>query len=289
MNRKLLVFILILLPFLALSQSKVLTSLSLNSQILQKVKKYSVYLPDKYDKQEGTYPILYLLHGLGGNETDWVIKGRVKQIADSLIIKGLIKPMVIVMPDAEATYYMNQNDGKYQFEDYFFNELMPYVEKNYRITGSRETRYIAGLSMGGFGALLYSLRHPELFSICGAMSAAIRTDDEIRQMPWDVYGKRYAAMTGVKEGEERVCSFWNKNSILYLTSQLADNPQYQVLFYLDCGDDDYLYKGNSALHVLMMDKQIPHEYRVRNGIHTWEYWRDSLPEVLKFIANPKMD
>lgn len=288
--RRLYLFVtLILAPLWILSQSKVLTSLSIHSQILQKDKKYSIYLPNNYDKLEGTYPVLYLLHGLGGNETDWNIKGKVKQTADSLINKGVIKPLIIVMPDAEATYYMNQNDGKYQFEDYFFTELLPYVEKNYRITGTRETRFVSGLSMGGFGALLYSLHHPELFSICGAMSAAIRTDDEIRQMPWDVYGKRYAAMTGVKEGEERICAFWNKNSVLYLANQLSDKPQFQVLFYIDCGDDDYLYKGNSALHVLMMDKQIPHEYRVRNGVHTWEYWRDSLPEVLKFIANPKVE
>ncbi|MCF8295789.1 MAG: esterase family protein [Bacteroidales bacterium] len=278
--------IILLLPLLVLSQSQVLISQQIDSKILHQPKLYSVYLPDGFASSTKQYPVLYLLHGLGGDETDWIRKGQVQRTVDSLIQADLIKPLVIIMPDAEDTYYMNHNDGMYQFEDFFFMELMPTVEKSYGCLGDREHRYIAGLSMGGFGSLLYALHHPELFSICGPMSAAIRTDQEIREMTWDVYGKRYGAMTGVKEGEERITSFWNKHSILYLVDQLPANPDNSVKYYMDCGDDDYLFRGNAELYIRFMDKKIPHEFRVRNGMHTWDYWRDSLPEVLKFIFNP---
>jgi S-formylglutathione hydrolase FrmB len=139
--------------------------------------------------------------------------------------------------------------------------------------------------MGGFGALLYSLKYPEMFAACSALSPAVRTDDEIINMPADEYAERFAAIMGsLKDGKERLSDFYNKNSILYLLKNIPENQKNSVRFYIDCGDGDFLYKGNSALHKLMSDLNIPHEFRVRDGIHEWEYWRTGLADAMSFIS-----
>jgi enterochelin esterase-like enzyme len=267
----------------ALSQGQLHESLSHVSKILGKEKKYSIYLPPAINQQVDSFPVLYLLHGLGGNETDWNRKGRVKHLADSLITNGVVSPLIIVMPDGENTYYLNRKDGSYQYEDYFFKEFLPMIEQNYPIKATKDHRYISGLSMGGFGALLYALHQPGLFSVCAPLSAAIRTDQEIRDFDWEVYAGRYGAMTGIQEGEERIDDFWNQNSVLFLVQHVQPETLRSIRYYIDIGDDDYLFRGNSTLHILMGELEIPHEYRVRDGKHTWDYWRDSLPEVLKFL------
>ena len=267
-------------------ESKVFDDLSIQSKILKKMMKFSVYLPVGYDTSNRRYPILYLLHGGGGNHTDWIQLGDMQHIADTSIREGKSDAMIIVMPDAEQTFYLNHIRGEYQYEDYFFKELMPFVEQNYRCRAGKQFRSIAGLSMGGFGSLLYSLHHPELFQSCYAMSAAVRTDEQINQMPLPEFQRRYKTALGeIKEGDKRITDFWNQNSILYLVKNLPEKQKTSVRFFLDCGDDDQsLYTGNSLLHNLMRDLKIPHEYRVRDGGHTWEYWRTGLPEALSFIS-----
>lgn len=276
-------FLGLILALTSISQGQLFESLSHSSELLKKEKKFSVYLPPAYLSSKDSFPVLYLLHGLGGNETDWIKKGRVKQTADSLMIIAKTKQMLIVMPDGENTYYMNYKDGSYPFEDYFFKELIPWIEANYRVKTTRENRFIAGLSMGGFGSMLYALHRPDLFAGVAPLSAAIRTDEEIRTLDQKTYDGRFGAITAVKEGEERVDDFWNQNSILFLAAHLDADILRSLRYYIDIGDDDYLFRGNSSLHILLGEREIPHEYRVRDGKHTWEYWRDALPEVLKFF------
>lgn len=283
MNKLILLFLSLLLSLVTLSQGQLFESLTHTSALLKKDKKFSVYLPPKYESSTDSFPVLYLLHGLGGNETDWIKKGRVKQTADSLMITSKAKQMVIVMPDGENTYYMNYKNGSYPFEDYFFKELIPWIEANYRVKTTRENRFIAGLSMGGFGSMLYALHRPDLFAAVAPLSAAIRTDEEIRTLDQQTYDGRFGAITSVKEGEERIDDFWNYNSILFLASHLDPDILKSLRYYIDIGDDDYLFHGNSSLHILFGEREVPHEYRVRDGKHTWDYWRDSLPEVLRFF------
>ena len=275
-----------LTPNLFAQDSKVFDNLSLKSQILKKEMKFAVYLPSGYDSSNRRYPVLYLLHGGGGNHTDWIQLGGMQFITDASLRDGKSEPMIIVMPDAEQTFYLNHIRGEYQYEDYFFKELVPHVEKTYRIHAEKRFRSIAGLSMGGFGSLLYSLHHPELFNTCYAMSAAVRTDEQINQMPLPEFQRRYKTALGdIKESDKRITEFWNQNSILFLTKNLPEDKKKSVRFYLDCGDDDNsLYAGNGILHNLMRDLNIPHEYRVRDGGHTWEYWRTGLPEALRYVS-----
>ena len=275
-----------LAPNISAQESKVFDDLSLKSQILKKEMKFAVYLPSGYETSNRRYPVLYLLHGGGGNHSDWIQLGGMQRITDTAVSEGKSEPMIIVMPDAEQTFYLNHIRGEYQYEDYFFKELIPHVEKTYRIRAEKRFRSIAGLSMGGFGSLLYSLHHPELFNTCYAMSAAVRTDEQINQMLLPEFQRRYKSALGeIKEGDKRITDFWNQNSILFLMKNLPEEKRKSVRFFLDCGDDDQsLYAGNGILHNLMRDLSIPHEYRVRDGGHTWEYWRTGLPEALRYVS-----
>jgi len=267
------------------SQSKVYENGIVKSSILKEDMKFSIYLPAGYENSNRSYPVVYLLHGRTDDHTAWIQFGEMQRIVDEAISSGKIAPTIIVMPDAKLTFYMNDADGNYRYEDYFIRELIPFIEKNYRCRSKKEYRGVAGLSMGGFGSLLYSIKYPDMFAACSALSAAVRTDEEIITMPNEQYDNQFAAiMGGTKKGKDRITDFYNKNSILYLVKNMPENQKNSVRFYLDCGDNDFLYKGNIALHTLMSDLNIPHEFRVRDGVHEWEYWRTGLSDALSFIS-----
>lgn len=258
---------------------RVIESIMFYSDVLGRDVKYSVYLPEEYQSSKRNYPVLYLLHGYSDNDTGWVQFGDVKRIADKEIEEGRAPAMIIIMPDAEKTWYINDVSGKVCYEDMFFKELIPTVEKTYRIRGSKEFRAVAGLSMGGYGTLIYSLKHPDMFTAACPLSAAVLTDDEVP-------GHRhyFKELYGENEDGSMLTEHWRKNSCLDLIKNMPDNQRNAVRYYIDCGDDDFLYKGNAALHVALRDRGIPHEFRVRDGGHTWTYWRTALPSVLQFVG-----
>ncbi len=260
---------------------KVLESLKYESKIVNYPVKYSIYLPPDYEISNRSYPILYLLHGYSDDETGWIQFGEVNQIADKGIANGDFSPCIIVMPDGKVTWYVNSIDGKDPWEDMFTKEFIPFIEKEYRVRAKKKFRAIAGLSMGGNGALLLSMHHPDLFSSCVAMSAGTDTDEEILEN--DSYDYWYKNIFGPKP-VGKVSDYWKANSPLHLLESVDAEKLKSIRFYIDCGDDDFLYKGNSALHVKMRDLGIPHEYRVRNGGHEWSYWRTGLYDGLKFIS-----
>lgn len=267
------------------TSGKVMESLSFQSKILGKEVKYSIYLPSDYDNSTRQFPVVYLLHGYTDNETAWVQFGEVNLSADRAIADRRIPPMIIVMPDAGVTWYINDVLGKVKYEDMFFQELIPYMEKTYRIRQGKEFRGISGLSMGGYGALVYSLHHPDMFAACAAFSAAVRTDEEMLAMDQTEFNNRFAALYGDPGNpKERLGPNYRKNSVLDLLKNLKDSDKDKVRFMIDCGDDDFLYRGNSAMHVLMRDLNIPHEYRVRDGSHSWIYWRSGITSALQFIG-----
>jgi S-formylglutathione hydrolase FrmB len=286
MKNKIALLLFLVLPTLCWSQeSKVYDNLTIKSSILKTDKKFAICLPAGYETSQRSYPVVYLLHGYGDNQTGWVQFGEVQSIVDKGISEGKITPMIIVMPDGEKTWYMNDAMGKYPFEDFFIKELIPYIEKNYHCRTEKEFRAIAGLSMGGFGSLLNALHHPDLFNTCVALSAAVFPDEDINKMSQADFSRTFGKLVGdLKEGEPRINDFWNKNSILYLVKNMPESQKNAVRFWIDCGDDDFLYKGNSMLHILMRDLNIPHEFRIRDGKHTWEYWRTGLPDALNYIT-----
>lgn len=284
--KKVLLFLILLTSTSAFAQQGVIReSLKVKSKLLGKEVKYNIYLPADYDKTNRNYPVLYLLHGYSDDETGWTQFGQAQEIADKTINSGDAPPMIIVMPDAEVTWYMNTYDNKGRYEDFFTEEFIPYIDATYRTRAKKEFRAVAGLSMGGFGTLLYATKHPDLFAAASALSAAVRTDEEMMAMPDERWESRYATIYGPNlKGKARLTDFYYKNSILKIIETANPEKLKTVRYYIDCGDDDALVKGNMVLHASLMDKGIPHEFRVRDGAHTWTYWRTALPEVLKFTG-----
>lgn len=271
--------------FAQVPQGKVMESLAMQSKVMEKEILYTVYLPPGYETDQREYPVLYLLHGYTGNETDWIQFGNANYIADHAIAAGEITPMIIVTPDGRNDWYVNSSDGKVMWEGMFVSEFIPFIEETYSIRGTKEFRAISGLSMGGHGSLVMALRHPELFSVTAPLSAAIYTDEQWTSFDQDRYDTYFGPVYGMGlKADERLTEDFKKYSAIHIVKNQPADSTSRVKFYIDCGDDDYLSIGNSELHILMNTKKIPHEYRVRDGKHNWTYWREALPDALKFIS-----
>ncbi len=279
--KKYIIILLILLPVLTFAQTgKVFDNLSMKSDILNMDRKYAIYLPPDYETSQRSYPVLYLLHGGGDDQTGWVQFGEVKYIADKTIKKGKATPMIIVMPDASSGKrgYTNDAKGEWRYEDFFFEEFMPFVEKTYRIKSEKRYRAIAGLSMGGGGTYYYALHRPDLFRTACPLSASAR--------PLNKEGvKSYMKRRGMADASEKQVEDWlKKYNIHEIIKNMPEDKKKSVRWYIDCGDDDFLYEGNSLIHIAMRKNDIPHEFRIRDGKHDWTYWRHSLYDVLNFIS-----
>lgn len=262
---------------------KVYDALSMKSTILKAERSYAVYLPPDYETSQRSYPVLYLLHGKGDDQTGWVQFGEVLHIADKAINEGSATPMIIVMPDANTGRrgYSNDIRGEWLYEDFIFKELIPHVEKTYRIKGEKHYRAVAGLSMGGGGTYLYALHHPEMFSSACPLSAVtrpLRLEDTKSSL------SEFTDTDVTNLSDSQVEAYYKRQSVLYLIENISEADKKAVRWYIDCGDDDALSEGNCLVHIAMLRRGIPHEFRIRDGGHTWTYWRTSLPEVLKFIS-----
>ncbi len=259
--------------------------LTIQSKILNKEVRYTIYLPPDYETSSRSYPVLYLLHGYTDNDIAWIQFGEANSIADKAISNGEIAPMILVMPDGGVSWYVNNYNDSVRYEDFFFKEFIPYIESHYRILTEKRFRAISGLSMGGYGSLVYALKHPDMFSSCVAFSPAIYTDQEIIDMKGDWWKNVLGVVFNSElNGKDRISKQWEDNDPFYLVKNADINKVKSVRFYLDCGDNDFLYKGNSAFHVLLRDLNIPHVYLMREGTHSWTYWRSGLLDGLKFIS-----
>lgn len=257
------------------AQSRIET-FTLHSQKLGVEKTCSVYLPDGYDRSDARYPVLYLLHGAYGCHTDWSKKGDMRLIADEAIASGTTRPMIVVMPDAagEGANHGGKNMGYFDvpgwpYEQFFFEEFLPAVEKHYRIAADKGHRAIAGLSMGGGGSAVYALRHPELFGSACPISGLL--DGFPNPRGYDSVFSRSVI----------------DNSPVVLLRELPDDrldAVRSVRWRVDCGDDDFLWKCNVDFYTLMRTRRIPLQYRMRDGGHTWRYWQSALAEILPFVS-----
>ena len=276
MKRLLVTLLVLTAAATAAAQSRIET-FTLHSGILDADKTCTVYLPDGYDRSEESYPVLYLLHGASGCHTDWTVKGNMRQIADEAIASGAARKMVIVMPDAsgEGPNYTGRHMGYFnvpgwEYERFFFEEFLPAVEGRYRIVADKQHRAISGLSMGGGGTAVYALHHPELFGSACPMSGLL-----------DVF-------PGPRDYEDAFQKSVVDNSPVALLRAMGDEELARVRsvrWWVDCGDDDFLWRCNIEFYSLMRERDIPLQYRMRDGGHTWRYWQTVLPDVLTFITN----
>ncbi len=265
---------------------KVIETNTVKSKVLNRDVAYTVYLPADYTISERSYPVVYLLHGLSGDNTQWLQWGEINRYADKAIADGTIPPMILVMPNAGRSWYMNSYNGSVKYEDFFTKEFIPAVEKAYRIKGEKAYRGIAGLSMGGYGTLMYSLKYPDLFAAAAPLSAGVYDDDEIIEMSdsdWKrIYGQ---ALDTALKAKLRLNKAWADNSVLQLVKGKSTDDLSKVRYWIDCGDDDFLTKGNCLLHLALTQKKVPHEFRMRDGAHNWTYWRTGITDALKFIGD----
>ena len=275
------VLLLLLISISSFAQTgKVYDNLSVTSKILNCERNFAIYLPPDYETSERSYPVLYLLHGAGDDHTGWVQFGEVLHITDKAIKEGKATPMIIVMPDAYTTNlgYFNRLGGEWNYEDFFFEEFIPEVEKRYRIKGEKRYRAISGLSMGGGGSFMYALHHPEMFSAACPMSAYTG--------PLSLADfQQFLARNDEQFPDTEVKAYYERHNALSLIEGMSKEQVSAVRWFIDCGDDDFLYEGNSLVHIAMRKKEIPHEFRIRDGAHNWTYWRESLPVVLSFVSD----
>lgn len=248
------------------------------SRILGVDKEYSVYLPDGYETSGYKYPVLYLLHGAWGNHTNWLNAGNLAFVADKTIKEGFASQMVIVMPDARGKEdnfgghhmgYFNYPDWKYQ--EFFILEFLPAIEKEYRIKSDKQHRAIAGLSMGGGGSIILAQKYPDYFGSACSLSGALIASDEIPSRDVD------ADFLREMKNDDPTAFLHNadKETLSKLNS---------VRWYVDCGDKDFLSKGNVLYFLAMKERGVSLEYRMRGGAHTWNYWQSGLVPVLQYIS-----
>ena len=256
--------------------SKIVTD-SIHSNILNFTHKYNVYLPDGYDRSLH-YPVVYLLHGFTDTYTAWVERGNMQKIADEAIKSGKARPMVIVMPNAGGPKTAETWNGYFNmpgwpYHDFFFQELLPEVEKKYHCGGTKDMRAVMGLSMGGGGSTVYAQRHPDMFCACYAMSPWL-TDAENTVRPGNNPDKVALVKAAVTQNSAL--------KFVETASEARKDSLRTVRWYLDCGDDDFLFDQSVRLHQLMRTRRIPGELRVRDGGHTWVYWQAALQTALPF-------
>ena len=252
---------------------------SMYSKVLSEDVMVNVYIPAGYDQDAAKqYPVVYLLHGLSDTYTGWMVKGHMKEPVDLMIASGEITRMIIIMPnaggpDVHHTWNGYFNVPGHPYEDFFFGELIPEMESRFRILGDKQHRAIMGLSMGGGGSTVYSQRHPDMFSSCYAMSAWF---DEEEPEAVDPEDKLYIVKKSVRD----------HSAIDFVIN--ADEATLAKLrtvkWFIDCGDDDFLFDLSVKLYQEMRRRNVKAELRVRDGWHCWEYWHQALKMALPFAS-----
>ncbi|MEI6060621.1 MAG: alpha/beta hydrolase family protein [Bacteroidota bacterium] len=264
----------------------IMESMTMHSRILNQDIHFSVCLPNNYYDVKQSFPVVYLLHGLGDDETAWLEYGQISQFADKAVEDGYAKPMIFVMPEAFRTYYVNDYKGTFLYQDMFVKELVPYIDSLFRTIADRQHRALMGYSMGGFGALNLHLKHSDIFGTAVPLSISIRTDEQYvteEASGWDDQWGRLFGEPGFK-GTDRITEYYKQNSPFYILPKLSAAEIKRLNIYIDNGDKEQtLCRSNEELHILMCRLHIQHEFRVRDGGHSFQYWCSALPDALRFI------
>lgn len=236
------------------------------SKAMQKQIKAIVITPETYSKSTLKYPVLYLLHGYGGDQTSWGNTSEVKEISDT-------HNMIVVSPDGHQSswYFDSPVDSTFKYETYITEELIDWIDRNYKTISTREGRAITGLSMGGHGGLYLAFRNQDIFGACGSMSGGV----DIRPFPnnWGL-SERLGKQSEYPEN-------WEKNTVINQLYLLTPNS---LKIIIDCGTDDFFYKVNEKLHEELLYRNIPHDYISRPGVHNWDYWKNSIKFQALFFS-----
>jgi S-formylglutathione hydrolase FrmB len=247
---------------------------ALNSAVLHSSVRYCVYLPASYSAPEASarkYPVLYLLHGLGGSHQSMALDGEWTVLQD-LRRENKVGDFLVVSPEGWDTFYINSADGKTPYSDFLIHEFIPFIERSYRIRATRATRGITGFSMGGYGALRTAFANPELFGSVSSHSGAIMREPPqplaAGQLPGDMVAELLAKTLGNPVDRQ----LWLLNSPYVLAKKNAAALM-SMRIYFDCGTEDRfgLYRGASDLHETLDSLKIPHEFHLYPGGHSNSY------------------
>ncbi len=251
---------------------------TIHSTILNAPRAYTAVVPEAYySRPDSRFPVVYLLHGMYGDNEDWTIKGHAAEICDSLAALGKLSDVVIITPCAGGENPEIQQHGYFNipdwaYEDFFFNELVPQVEQRFRAGGSKSERAIAGLSMGGGGTTVYAQRHPDKFAAAWAMSA-------LMSLPAERDPGKLPDTSKVRPYYQSVVDLDCTKFLESATPKTIEALK-TVKWYQDCGDNDFLRDINLDYYKALRRAGIDGRLIIRPGAHTWEFWRTSLPNAL---------
>jgi enterochelin esterase-like enzyme len=267
-----LLFVALALAFSLPAAASIVITREFDSTALQRKWSYTVYLPDGYETSNLKYPVLYLLHGHGQDLYAWVNYGHIQPTADELISHGEIPPAIIVMPDAGTTWYV---DRKEKMETAVIQDLVGDVQRTFRVIDDRKGRVVAGLSMGGYGALRFVLKYPEMFAAAGLLSPAIYDPE-----PPQASGARKAVF-GSPEFDLQVWKELNYPTLWdgFLAKKIA------VPMYINSGDDDdfFIEAEATRLYSLLRKNGQPAELRIVDGAHRWPVWESTIGDAMRYV------
>ncbi len=264
-----LIFLLLLSTSL-LSRAAQVDTLVVYSNAMNKDIKNVVITPKGYNSSNEALPVVYLLHGAGGNYKNWISRvSEIQAYAD-------LHNMIIVCPDGGTTswYWDSPIDPTMKYETYVSKELVAAVDRSYKTVSNPSGRAITGLSMGGHGGFYLGFRHQDVWGAAGSMSGGV----DIRPFPnnWDM-AKRLGEYSEYPEN-------WEKNTVINML-HLLDGRQTKMRLIFDCGTSDFFFDPNQRLHEKMLQMNIPHDYTERPGAHNWAYWTNSIKYQLLFFDN----
>ncbi len=249
----------------------------LDSKLMARAMPYRVLTPKDYKNNVASrYAVIYLLHGLTGHYTNWTDKTELAEYAFN-------HQFIIVTSEGDNGWYTDSvatpND---KYESYIIKELIPEIDKKFRTIADRDHRMIAGLSMGGYGAIKFGLKYPEMFSLVGSFSGAVWAASYNAKNAGDI-GKGIDVVLGADDSEAR-----RANDVFKMVRELTPERLKAAPFiYLSCGTEDFIFQSSRDFNALLIEKKIPHEYREHSGIHDWVFWNDQVREFLD-VAERRM-
>jgi S-formylglutathione hydrolase FrmB len=241
-----------------------------HSAALARDMRYMVLLPDGYEESHRRFPVLYLLHGWNGNHTNWCTLTNLVGYSDGY-------SFIIVMPDGQNSWYVNSATmSSDRFYDYITSDVISIIDGQYRTIASPHRRAVAGLSMGGYGALLAALKQPEMFAVVGSISGALDGPNGVENVVPDLRESTEQAY-GQPGSPARL-----ENDLVNLLRRTEAPLPYM---FLSCGNQDALLPSNRRFVAELSSKGTIYEYHEIPGDHNWEFWDNSLPLLLKVVAS----
>lgn len=241
----------------------------LNSALLGKELPFQVIFPENYENSAATFPVLYLLHGLFGRYDNWFDYTQIVEYAKN-------KSLIIVCAEGGDNWYSDNSQIENHFhESYILDELIPAVEEKFKVSSHKNKRAVAGLSMGGYGALKFALRRPELFCFAASMSGAFHAAEIVKS---DVWTELQNSIMNVFGNDELLR---NENNLFQIIENFPTEKIRQLsFFYFDCGAEDSFLSVNIRLSDSFQKRGIAHEFKIYPGGHNWNYWNHRLKNIL---------